>query len=101
MAVEISDDASVNRNKGRIGFLNVLFPAGFYPLEKAAYQLPIGGLSAPIRTRLGYHVLKVNDRRPARGEIEVAHILVRQNQQNPEAAKEKIETIYGTIGKWR
>ena len=94
MAVEISDDASAKRNKGRIGFLNVLFPAGFYPLEKAAYQLPIGTLSNPIRTRLGYHLLKVNDRRPARGEVEVAHILVRKNEQNPAAPKEKIQTIY-------
>jgi peptidyl-prolyl cis-trans isomerase SurA len=32
-------------------------------LEAAAFSLPVGGVSDPIRTRFGYHVLKIEDRR--------------------------------------
>jgi peptidyl-prolyl cis-trans isomerase SurA len=32
-------------------------------LETAAFALPIHGVSDPIRTRFGYHVLKIEDRR--------------------------------------
>ena len=41
VALSFSDDNSVERNKGRIGFVTVPFPNGFYPLENAAY--PKGG----------------------------------------------------------
>jgi peptidyl-prolyl cis-trans isomerase SurA len=32
-------------------------------LEVVAFALPVGGVSDPIRTRFGYHVLKIEDRR--------------------------------------
>lgn len=31
--------------------------------EKAAFTLPVGGISEPIRTKFGWHVLKVEERR--------------------------------------
>ncbi|MFO0600743.1 MAG: peptidylprolyl isomerase [Myxococcaceae bacterium] len=31
--------------------------------EKAAFSLPVGGISDPIRTKFGWHVLKVEERR--------------------------------------
>lgn len=52
----------------------------------------------PFRTRFGYHILKVNDRRPARGEVKVAHIML---QTGPSASAEvnnearlKADTVY-------
>jgi PPIC-type PPIASE domain len=36
------------------------------PLEEAAFALPEGGTSEPVETGLGYHVLRVESRRPAR-----------------------------------
>lgn len=97
VALAYSQDNSVKRNNGNIGYLNVLFPNGFYPLESAVYNLPIGELSMPVRTRLGYHIAKVENRRPARAEIEAAHILVRTDDKSPEAAKAKIDSIYQLI----
>lgn len=44
--------------------------------EDAAYTLPIGRVSAPVRTTLGYHLIKVHARRPNPGRIVVAHILI-------------------------
>lgn len=88
VAMEFSQDKSVVKNKGHIGWVTALFPNGFYALETAAYTGKIGEIQGPIRTSAGYHVLVVNDRRPARGEVEVAHILVRA-QKSPDTIKER------------
>jgi peptidyl-prolyl cis-trans isomerase SurA len=80
VAMTYSSDKSVNKNQGRIGFVTALFPNGFYKLETAAYNSPTDKVVGPIRTDAGYHLLLVHERRPARGEIEVSHILVRLDQ---------------------
>ena len=38
VASDLSDDPSAENNGGRIGYLTVLYPDGFYPLETAAYE---------------------------------------------------------------
>lgn len=98
VAKDVSADKSAQRNGGRIGYVTALFPNGFYSLETAAYTMPIGELSDPVRTSSGYHILKVNDRRPARGQMEAAHILARKKEgQDPAAAKQKIDSIYQVL----
>lgn len=86
-----SADQSAADNGGHIGYVNVLFPRGFYEMEKTAYELPLRTISEPVRTPAGYHLLKVTDRRPARGEMEAAHILIRN--KTPQA-KQRIQEIY-------
>ena len=81
VAREYSSDRSVARNEGHIGYVTALFPNGFYNLETKAYSLPVGVYSDPIRTNAGYHILQVHGRRPARGEVEVAHILIRKGTE--------------------
>ncbi len=80
VALAYSDDQSVTNNKGRIGYVTALFPNGFYNLETAAYEGPLGKIQGPVRTNAGYHLVLIHDRRPARGEIEVAHILARNDK---------------------
>ena len=95
LAKEISDDKSAKDNGGLIGYLTALLPNGFYNLENTIYALKKGEVSNPVRTDMGYHLIKVNDIRDARGEIEVAHILVRKSEnQNVEQAKVKIDSLY-------
>lgn len=97
VAKEVSADKSAQHNGGHVGFVTALFPNGFYELEKAAYSMPLNQLSDPIRTAAGYHILKVLGRRPARGEMEGAHILLRTQDKDPEAVKVRIDSIYKAL----
>ncbi len=91
VAKKYSNDRSVERNHGHIGYVTVPFPNGYYNLETAAYTSPIGKVVGPIRTDAGYHLLVVHGRRPARGEMEVAHILIRKDSS---LAEKKAWSIY-------
>ncbi len=97
VAKELSADKSAAQNGGYIGYVNVLFPNGFYNLETAAYSLPVGEISKPVRTSSGYHILKVHNRRPARGEIEAAHILIRAKKHPEDGGKALIDSLYSQL----
>ncbi len=88
-----SEDPSVASNGGDLGYFTAFQMV--YPFEKAAYAANVGELSMPFRTRYGYHILKLTDRRPARGEIQVAHIVIRPKAETKgdEGAKLKLEEI--------
>jgi len=99
IAVRYSDDKSAKSNFGHVGYVTAIFPKGLYKLEQAAYSAPIGQVVGPLRTVAGYHLLLVHDRRPARGEVECAHILIRKPMQTGMArdAKGRIDSIYQAL----
>ena len=67
-----------------------------YPFETAAYNTDSGAISQPFRTQFGYHIVKVLDKRPARGKVTVAHIMLLSNENDSLAASQelKINDIY-------
>lgn len=75
LAGEFSQDPSAKLNGGDLGYFTALQMVG--PFEEAAFSTPVGAISPVVRTRFGYHIVKVKDRRPSRGEVEVSHILLR------------------------
>lgn len=75
-AQRYSHDRNSSKLGGDIGYITAALPDAFIALEDAAYSTPVGDISEPIKTDLGYHILKVVDRRHGRGMIEVAHILL-------------------------
>ncbi len=93
------DPASAPRG-GDLGSYFSVFQT-VYSFENAAYTLPIGQISEPVRTRAGYHLIKVTDRRPSRGKVQVAHILVSASpnatEEGKAAAKAKIEKAYNLL----
>ena len=69
-----------------------------YEFENAAYNTAVGDVSNPFRTRFGYHIVYVEDKRPSLGEVTVEHIMVTTNEQDSLANPEKrIYEIYKKI----
>ncbi|MEE4116297.1 MAG: peptidylprolyl isomerase [Marinilabiliaceae bacterium] len=94
-----SDDPSAMFNGGNLGYLTVFqTPIVF---EDAIYSMKPGELSRPVRTSEGYHIIKVQDRRPESGSVKVAHIM---KATPPGASKEiinetksEIDSIYSLL----
>jgi len=92
VAKKYSKDPSVKQNGGKLGYFTAF--SMVYPFENAAYTTKKGEVSMPFRTQFGYHIVKVNDRRPSKGEIKVAHIMIKEKKGNPNYAKKQIQDIY-------
>ena len=96
IAKKSSDDPSAATNNGDIGYFTAL--QTIYPFETVAFNTPVGQVSQPVRTKFGYHLVKVIDIRPAQGEITVAHILIKTPKdftpEQKENAKKKIDEAY-------
>jgi peptidyl-prolyl cis-trans isomerase SurA len=96
LASQYSEDPSARSNRGNLGYFTAMQMV--YPFESAAYRTKTGEISMPVRTRFGYHVLKVEDRRPARGEVEVSHIMVRTGDgKDNDQAKNTIFQVYDEL----
>ncbi|MBK8604523.1 MAG: peptidylprolyl isomerase [Saprospiraceae bacterium] len=97
---QYSEDESSKVNNGDVGFLAPMYPNGFFSLENLVYSLKKGEVGGPARTAAGWHFVKVLDSRPARGEMEIAQILVRINKEVDEGfAKNRIDSIYTALQK--
>ncbi len=105
-ARQFSKDPTVSTNDGNLGYVTVF--QVLYPVETAAYTTPAGSISMPVRSRSGYHLVKVLDKRPSRGKVQVAHILVRISpsaatspvgDEGQRAAKARIDEVYSRLQK--
>ena len=100
VAAATSDDDSARDNpqrkfkgnKGNLGYFSAFKMV--YPFEEAAYKTPVGEVSMPFKTRFGYHILKVDNIRASKGEVEVAHILVTDLAPT---GKTKIDEVYAKL----
>ena len=70
-----------------------------YNFETAAYKTPVGEISQPFKTRFGYHIVQVLDKRKARGSRQVGHIMILSNQKEEAQGtpEERINDIYQKI----
>jgi peptidyl-prolyl cis-trans isomerase SurA len=101
LADEFSQDPSVKQNHGDLYY----FTGGqMVPVfEDAAFALKVGEItSAPVRTPYGVHIIKVVDRKPAPGEVQCSHIMIRFDRQDPTpedtlAALQKIRAIQDSL----
>jgi peptidyl-prolyl cis-trans isomerase SurA len=100
LAKEFSEDPSAKTNGGDLGFRGAMELV--YPYETAMYETKIGGISPIVKTRFGYHIIKVIDRVPA-DELEVSHIMIRTNQGDDVKARNIIFEVNDQLkagGKW-
>lgn len=99
-AIANSDDRSANDNAGELGFFTAM-QLPFIAFEEAMYTTPAGEVSMPVRTRLGYHLIKVWSHRQAVGTMEAAHLLISTQEDSTEAeqarSKALIDSIYDVL----
>ncbi len=98
VAREVSEDQTALENGGYIGWISAFNT--IYPFETRAYNTPVGTISDPVRTAVGYHIIKVHDRRESMGEILASHIMVftdRDNEEQNIQAKLKADSLYQRV----
>ncbi|MFY9153816.1 MAG: peptidylprolyl isomerase [Prolixibacteraceae bacterium] len=95
VAAKTSEDPSAAQNKGLLGYFSAFQMV--YPFEDATYRTPVGQVSEIIRTRFGYHIIKVHDERITPGEIKVAHIMKMFPQQASEETIAKLKLTADSI----
>lgn len=66
-----------------------------YNFESVAYATEVGSVSQPFRTRFGFHVVKVLDKRKSKGQVSVAHIMIANTQKDTTlVAKDRIQELH-------
>ena len=102
IATQFSEDKSARNdsktgrkgNGGNLGYFSAFRMV--YPFEVEAYSTKVGQISMPFKTQYGYHIMKVDAVRESKGEIEAAHILIRDTSVK---GKQKIDSIYDKLNR--
>lgn len=69
-----------------------------YNFENAAFKTPVGQTSEPFKTQFGYHVVKVLNKRPSKGKVQVAHIMIANTQKDSTLIPEnRIKELYNLL----
>lgn len=100
LAGKYSEDKNSSRREGELGFVTAMLPSGFYELENAIYTNTDGDIVGPVWSKMGCHLLRIRKSRPARGQIKVAHILLKsENKGSKEQGrlKETADSIYTAL----
>lgn len=99
IAAKESEDPSASTNYGNLGWFTAF--QMIYQFETGAYTTDPGKVSMPLRTRFGFHIIKVIQRRPAMGEIKVAHLALKvpsnATAEQKTEIKSKIDAIYAKL----
>ncbi|GAB3017853.1 peptidylprolyl isomerase [Cyclobacterium sediminis] len=99
LAATYSEDPSARNNNGDLGYFTALQMV--LPFEEAAYSLNPGEISNPIISDFGYHIIRLEDRRPNPGQLHVSHLLIRSGKntgdQEDQIARNKINQIHQSL----
>lgn len=112
VAMEVSDDPSardmpeipgkrraMKGNGGELGYFTAFDMV--YQFETGAYNTNVGEISMPVRSEFGYHIIKVNSKTPACGTVNLAHIFMEVNENDPtktdSLVAEKAKNVYNEI----
>jgi peptidyl-prolyl cis-trans isomerase SurA len=99
LAEQYSDDPSAQHNKGNLGWFGAFRMVQEF--EEAAFSTEPGQISQPVKTRFGYHLVKVSDKRPAAGSVLVSHIFLSVPEsttpEEKKAAEDKMNTIHKAL----
>ncbi|MGB3007519.1 MAG: peptidylprolyl isomerase, partial [Chitinophagaceae bacterium] len=91
------DDPAAKNNKGELGYITVFSLP--YEFENAIYTTPVGKVSAPVRSKIGYHIFKNLGERKAVGKIKAQQILLAIPPGSDDATKKQISKLADSLYK--
>ena len=93
-----SFDKTSKEEGGYLGYYTAL-QINYKLFEDAAYNTPVGQFSKPFLTEMGWHIVKVNDKRAARGKIKVAIIkkLIPPFEDQQPIVAQQVDSIYNAL----
>ncbi len=96
LAKQHSEEPNAKETGGKLGYFTVF--SLVYPFESMAYNTKVGEVSEIVRTRYGYHLIKVNDRRKRSPKITVSHIMITANTaERTFDPEERINELYSML----
>ncbi len=95
LAQQFSEDPSARSNKGVLGYFSAFQMV--FPFENIAFKTPVGEISMPVRSRFGYHLIHVLDKRAAKGQIKVAHIMKRMQKNASEETVNQTKQLIDSL----
>ena len=87
-----SDDPGSGANGGSLGFFGHGQMVG--PFEQAAFSLPAGQISEPVKTQFGYHLIRVDERNTKPFEEVESQV---ESQLKQQTAQEAMEALKKTV----
>lgn len=92
--------SSKRRGRSMGGELNYFSAGGtLEPIEEVAFSLKEDSVSKPVRSRYGYHIIKMLDRKQRQRSRRIAHILLRPKKGEEQSKKniQKAEEAYSLL----
>ncbi len=86
---EFCTENSFRATKGDLGWVTVFSLP--YKIETAAYALPVGKYSQPVRTSKAFHIIKKNAERKAVGKVKIAQILFAYQPESTDEMKRLVK----------
>lgn len=97
LAKELSDDPAAKTNNGEIGFVTVFTLP--YEFENAIYATAPGKITAPIRSKIGYHIFKNLEERKSPGKMKARQILLAFPPDATDKVKQQIAGLADSLYK--
>jgi peptidyl-prolyl cis-trans isomerase SurA len=99
LATELSDDPNASINKGELWYVKpFMLP---YEIENYIYSGQQEKISHPIRSKEGYHIVEILEKRPNPGRVKVAHIMLAHPPSGDSLAliqnKKKIDSLFNQL----
>lgn len=93
---------TIDKNSAKRGGMMGVVTAGRYPwaFEDMSYRTPVGEISPVVNSGMGLHLIRVEERQPAKGEVKASHILKLTRDVAPDQlpkVKAQIDSIYSLL----
>lgn len=86
VAKEVSEDPGSAPDGGELGWISKGQTVPEF--EDAAFSLPVGEVSQPVKTDFGFHLIQVEEKNEAGDQVRARHILIRIDTTPPQEAQD-------------